>query len=109
MILRLLAATAAAIDLAIGASFGLEAFLFVIQIELLALLFPVAWILTRAALHKPFELALGLITRVIKAIDDMKKGTLTPDEAAARIQTPAERFGEDRAAIDKQVDEKFEP
>lgn len=54
------------------------------------------------------ELALGLIMRVIKAVDDMKKGELTPEEAAARIQTPDERFGADRAKIDAQVDEKFD-
>lgn len=49
-------------------AFGLEALLFVVQVGLLALLYPVAWILTRAAIHPPAEWALTLMALVVDAI-----------------------------------------
>lgn len=48
--------------------YGLEALLFVVQVALLALLYPVAWILTRAAWQKPREWALTLMALVVDAI-----------------------------------------
>ncbi len=53
---------------AVFVGYGLEAFLFCVQVALLLLLYPVGWILTRAAIHPPNEWALTLMALVVDAI-----------------------------------------
>lgn len=65
---RIAAAAGTAVGVAIYGTFGLEALLFVVQVALLACLYPVGWILTRAAIAPPREWAGTLMALVVDSI-----------------------------------------